>query len=252
MIQALHTAASGLRNQQLRIDTTANNLANINTTGYKSRSLSFQDTIYTTMKSPEGNREKQLRGAGLLPGPTRTDLTSGAMKETGNSMDFAIDGAGYFCIQEPDGGLSYTRNGSFSISMEADGSYLVNDRGRYVTDVDGNRIQLAEEGSAGGEIGEDGTITRADGSTAQIGIFVFDNPSGLSSEDNTVFRETANSGAAVLFEEPRLRQSYLEASNVDLATELTQLIQAQRMYSLAGKALQTADDMEGLAINVRR
>ena len=252
MIQALHTAASGLRNQQLRIDTAANNLANVNTTGYKSRSLSFQDTIYTAMKSPEGEREKQIRGAGLLPGTTRTDLSPGAVKETGGDMDFAIAGAGYFCIEEPDGALSYTRNGSFSISMETDGSYLVNDRGLYVLDADGSRIQLSEEGSSNVEIGADGTVTRADGSTSRIGVFVFDNPSGLSSEDNTTIRETVNSGTATLFEEVELRQSYLEASNVDLATELTQLIQAQRMFSLAGRALQTADDMEGLAINVRR
>lgn len=251
MIQSLHTAASGLRNQQLRIDTAANNLANVNTTGYKSRSLSFHDTIYTAMKHPEGDREKQVRGTGLLPGATRTDLTNGAVKETGNPLDFAILGEGYFRLEEAGGNWSYTRNGSFSVSVEGNGNYLTNDRGLYVLDAQGNRINLGEDASAA-EFGENGIITRADGSTVQIGVFTFQNPSGLSSEDNSSFQETENSGQAVLTPEISIRQSSLEASNVDLATELTQLIQAQRLYSMAGKALQTSDDMEGLAINVRR
>lgn len=252
MIQSLYSAASGICNEQLRIDTIANNIANVNTTGYKSSRMDFKDAYYTTMNNPEnsGGGANLARGTGVVPASTNLKLTQGTVAETGKALDFAIKGEGFFSVRDSAGDIRYTRNGSFAVSVEADGNYLTADDGSYVLDKDGQKIKMPENGSAIA-VADNGTIT-ADGKTVQLGIYEFPNPGGLSKTGDSRFAVTAASGAAAAATKSKIQQGALEGSNVDLSDEITSLIQAQRMFSLSCRALQTSDEMEGLANSIRK
>lgn len=253
MIQSLYSAASGISNQQLRIDTIANNISNVNTTGYKSSRLNFRDAYYTTMKSPEnaGGAANMAKGTGVMPASTDLDFTQGTVADTGNALDFAIEGSGFFSLRDSAGNIRYTRNGSFSISKEGDGSYLTADDGAYVLDSGGQKIKLPDDGTAITAAG-DGSISSADGKTVKLGVYEFSNPGGLSKTGDSRFAETGASGKAAAASGFKVRQAALEGSNVELSDEITDLMQAQRVFSLSCRALDTADEMEGLANNIRK
>lgn len=252
MIQSLYSAAAGIYNEQLRIDTISNNIANVNTTGYKGTRMDFKDAYYTTLKNPEnaGGGKNLARGTGVVPASTNLNLTQGTVAQTGNALDFAIKGSGFFSVRDSAGNIRYTRNGSFSVSVEKDGNYLTADDGSYVLDKDGQKIKMPKSGSEIAVAG-DGTMT-VDGKTIQLGIYEFPNPGGLSKTGDSRFAVTEASGAARAASDSKIQQGALEGSNVELSDEITSLMQAQRMFSLASRALQTADEMEGLANNIRK
>ncbi len=150
-----------------------------------------------------------------------------------------------------DGETLYTRNGSFGVSDEAEGNFLVTAQGRYVLDREGNRIALPAD-RTGLSVTPGGVLQTAAGETAALGIVDFSNPNGLLAAGDTCYRASETSGAAVpAGRNTTVKQGSLEASNVDTAREMTFIIRSQRAYSLASRALQTADDMEGLANNMR-
>ncbi|MGI5970210.1 MAG: flagellar hook-basal body protein [Oscillospiraceae bacterium] len=247
-MQSLSTAATGLSAQQQKIDIIANNIANLNTTAYKTSSAVFADTYYTIMENPDQNADETelARGTGAKLASTSMDFSQGKAVATGNALDLMIEGNAFFRLLDGAGNFAYTKDGSFSVSDEVDGSYLVNSQGFYVLDENDERIRVPE-----------GRFTvQSDGSIAdsgiRIGIYAFENTGGLEPRGNNLFYEGVSSGQALETAEYRLIQNSLEGSNVDLSTELTQLIQAQRIFSLASRALQTADEMEGLANNIRR
>ncbi|MPM36301.1 Flagellar basal-body rod protein FlgG [bioreactor metagenome] len=251
-MQAIYSAASGLKNQQTRLDTVAANIANSSTVGYKSARVDFKDALYTAMDNPAGSAmdTNLLAGSGVLVGSISSDFADGALKDTGSELDFAISGSGFFTVENPDGEILYTRNGSFGTTDAQDGSYLVTAQGYYVLDSAGNRISLPKD-LAGLRVTSDGRLSTASGSVAALGIAEFTNPEGLLSVGNTCFQETAASGRSVSTgQNTSVVQGSLEASNVDMSQEMTLLIRSQRAYSLASKALQTADDMEGLANDI--
>jgi flagellar basal-body rod protein FlgG len=252
MIQSLYTAASGLSGQQRRIDIIANNISNVNTTAYKSSSSVFKDTLYTTMENPEdtGGGLNLQRGTGITLSATTLDHTQGNIRDTGGELDFAIDGEGFFKLLDLQGNAVYTRDGSFYRSISEDGEYLVNSQGCYVLDENDEKISLPEN-AEDISVSADGTLTAGD-RTLKLGIYEFPNGSGLLSVGNNLFSESLSSGGPVAAEGFAIRQGALESSNVDLATELTKLMRAQRVFSLSSRALQTADNMEGLANNIRR
>ena len=162
-------------------------------------------------------------------------------------MDFAIEGNAFFRLMNDDGRYVYTKDGSFTVSNEEDGTYLVNAEGYYVLDDNNDRIRLEDS--------EDGFVIQSDGSITggeRLGIYSFENSSGLLGGGGNHFYETASSGQAAPAENYTVKQGVLEGSNVDLGSQLSDLIQAQRVFSLSSRALQTADDMEGLANNLRR
>lgn len=252
MIQSVYTACAGLTSQQKRMDTIANNISNVNTIAFKSSSIVFKDTLYTTMENPEdaaGSANLQ-RGTGITLAATALDFSQGNLRETGGELDLAIDGAGFFKLLDQQGEAVYTRDGTFCRSMSEDGDYLVNSQGCYVLDESDNKIRLPETGTYI-RVDADGTIA-AEGGAVRLGICEFANAGGLNSIGGNLFSESASSGDAAYAEGFTVRQGVLENSNVELATELTKLIRAQRTFSLASKALQTADEMEGLANNIRR
>lgn len=251
-MQAIFSAASGLKNQQTRIDTIASNISNTNTVGYKSTRVDFKDALYALMDNPVGNSEETnlLAGCGVLTGATTADFTAGKLMPTGILLDFAISGEGFFTVENSAGERQYTRNGNFLLSDEGNNNYLVTAQGYHVLDTAGNRIVLPEDISNLSVTGS-GVLGVGNTDIAGLGIVNFSNPDGLMPTGDSCLSATENSGEPVTAGDPQVQQGSLEGSNVDLAQELTLLIRAQRAYSLSSKALKTADDMDALANTMR-
>ena len=252
MMQSLSTAAAGLSAQQQKIDILANNISNVNTTAYKSSSARFKDTLYTAMENPdtEAAASNLQKGTGVALSSTGIDFSQGSAVATENPLDLMITGDGFFKLMTANGEYAYSKNGAFSISMEGDGSYLVNAEGDYVLDINDEKIRVPANADKFA-VQSDGTIV-LDGTQTRLGIYTFENVQGLRSEAGSLFSETTASGEAAASTDFTVTQGVLEGSNVNLASELTRLIEAQRAFSLASQALQTADEMEGLANNIRR
>jgi flagellar basal-body rod protein FlgG len=253
MIRALYTAASGMSAQQANLDTIANNLANSATAGYRQRSLQFEDMIYQNMITPGSAESQQTTSAGLQIGlGTRSAasemiMTQGDFNQTGNPLDLAIQGAGFFQVSKPDGTTAYTRAGSFHL----------NNQGTVVT-AEGDTILPAitiPSNSTSITISQYGVISATiPGQTAssQLGtlqLATFANPGGLSSLGGNLLQQTPSSGNAIT-DAPggstgvgTLQQGYVENSNVDVVGAFVQMIMAQRAYESNSKVIHVADDM---------
>jgi len=259
MYLAKSIAASGLRNQQYRIDTLANNVSNANTHGYKNSRLDFKDSLYTNGITPGPARnpqENQQKGHGLMVTAITRDFKPGILERTERNLDFAIEGEGFFAFQNQNGDIVYGRSGAFNLSVEGAGTFLVNGQGMYVLDENENRIQVPF-GATSITSAANGAIVFTDGNgnelgDATIGMFTFRNLKGLESVGDSMFSQTPASGERRLSESAALRQGVLEGSNVNLSEEMTRLIRTQRAFQLASRALTTADEMEGIANNMRR
>jgi flagellar basal-body rod protein FlgG len=254
MIRAFHTSATGMTAQQSVLDNTANNLANANTTGFKTSQMAFQDMLYATSRQPgsESLQGQQVPtgiqvGNGVrVAGNTRL-FTPGSVNSTGNSLDIAIEGNGFFQITAPDGTYRYTRDGSFRLNSNGE---LVTADGFYVEP----RLTFPQD-TLTVSIGTDGTVsitTASSPSTSttlgKLTIARFTNPAGLSGDGRNLFAETPASGTALLTPPGQngtglLRGGFLEQSNVQVVQELVNLIQAQRAYEFNSKAIKVADEM---------
>ena len=257
MYEAMMIASSGLHNQQRRLDTIANNVANVNTVGYKNSRLDFREALYTAgyvpgpARTPEGNQQK---GHGLMVAGITRDFIGGSFLRTERQFDLAIEGEGFFALQGLDGETQYTRNGRFSLSVEDDGVYLVNADGYYILDAQLDKIQIPAH-TESINVNDNNMITFKVGdeeSTAVLGVFTFRNLMGLESIGESNYTESVASGERMLAESARAVQGYIEGSNVDLAQEMTRMIRTQRAFTLSSRALITADEMEGIANNMRR
>ncbi len=249
-MNAIYTAASGLRSEQTRLDTIGHNVANVNTVGFKSTRLDFKDTLYTIMKNPEGGTEEVnlRRGTGVMINASNIDFSESSAMTTENPLDFAIAGDGFFVVENQAGQRLYTRAGCFNRSVEPDGDYLVNQLGYYVLDDEGNRIRLPD---ADISVSHGGSLVADQREFANLAIVGFPNEKGLSPEGDTCFAVTEASGDPIDLADANVRQGVLENSNVDLAQEMTLMIRTQRAYTLASRALRTADDMDGLVNSMR-
>jgi flagellar basal-body rod protein FlgG len=250
---AMHIARTGLDAQDMRMQVISNNLANVNTTGFKKSRADFATLAYQVVTTPgaDSTQDSQYAtglnlGTGVkIQGTSRID-TTGEMNQTGNSLDLAIDGNGYFQIQMPDGTLAYTRAGNFSRSSEGQ---LVTSEGYQVMPG----ITIPQEATSI-TIGTDGTVSAAmPGQTepqqlGQIQIASFPNAAGLQEVGDNYLKQTAASGEASLGiagQDGRgnLRQGMLEASNVNVVEELVDMIETQRAYEVNSKMISAADDM---------
>ena len=250
-MQALHSGKMALLAQQLRLDTIANNIANVNTSGFKARTVNFKDMLYTTMQSPVASgRGNLLCGTGVLVSSVDYSLAQGVPVQTASLLDCAIDGEGFFTVRNTYGQTLYTRDGSFALSNEDDGRYLVTARGAYVLDTQGNRIAIPEGPLSDLSMGQDGTLAYNRQPIAQLNIVTFANPYGLSMTGNNCFAVTDASGGPVASGAVVI-QGFLENSNVDVAAEMTTMIRTQRAFSFAGRAISTADEMDALVNNMR-
>jgi len=255
MYEAMMIAATGLQNQQRRIETIANNVANVNSAAFKSARLDFKDALYTAgfrpgpprTPEPDGNQQK---GHGVMIAGITKDFSMGALQTTDRILDVAIEGEGFFHVVDGFGEAVYTRNGSFHVDELG---FLVTGDGYYVVDVNDNRIAVPY-GTESINIGETGNIIFIAGeeeTTVTLGLYTFRNITGLLSAGNGNYSETVSSGER-LPTNARVRQGVLEISNVKLSEEMTRLIRTQRAFQLASRALTTADQMEGIANNMRR
>ncbi len=253
MIRGLYTAASGMTAQQQNIDVISNNIANVNTTGFKQDRAEFQDLMYQSLNYTAGATSATTNnpvgidvGLGVRTAGIQKNHIQGSLKETGNSLDIAIAGDGFFKITTPDGETAYTRDGSFKKDNE----------GSLVT-VQGYKLDpeiVIPEGLINISIGDDGIITATDAGTGelsqlgQITLANFINPAGLAPKGNNLYSETTVSGNPVegnpgLNGIGSLRQGMLEGSNVQLVTEMVNLITAQRAYEANSKSITTTDTM---------
>ncbi|MFZ5641422.1 MAG: flagellar basal-body rod protein FlgG [Bacillota bacterium] len=257
MIQALWSASSGMLAQQMNLDNIANNMANVNTVGYKKSKVEFQDMLYSVMREPD---RRTLRGEtvptwfqtghGVMPVANQVIFEQGALQETGKALDFAIDGSGFFAVQLPDGTTAYTRAGSFSVDGEGQ---LVNASGYPVLTQDGSPIVI-DDPSAGITVDSNGQIMQNDQTVGAIGVFSFTNPAGLERAGANLYLATVNSGEEMPADEAayKLAQGMTEAANVNVAEEMTGMMIAQRAYELSSRAIRTADDMLGMANSLLR
>ncbi|MDF7777524.1 flagellar basal-body rod protein FlgG [Sphingomonas sp. AOB5] len=250
---AMHIARTGLDAQDTRMRVISNNLANVNTTGYKRDRASFQTLAYQVVTAPGAASTAQTQyatgtnlGTGVrIQGTSRIE-TQGSLQTTGNALDLALDGNGYFQIQMPDGTLGYTRAGNFSRSPEG---LLITSEGYQV--MPGITVP---EGATSITVGNDGTVSATvAGQTeatqlGQIQIASFPNVGGLQSKGDNYLIETSASGAASLGNPGEggrgsIRQGMLEGSNVNVVEELVDMIETQRAYEVNSKMISATDEM---------
>ncbi|ABN53821.1 MAG TPA: flagellar basal-body rod protein FlgG [Hungateiclostridium thermocellum] len=266
MMRALWTAGSGMTAQQLNVDVIANNLSNVNTTAYKKERLEFKDMLYDTLNRAyildgEGRPVNLQVGYGTVPMATLKNFQSGNFEKTDNPLDLAIDGDGFFMVLGPRGDIVYTRDGSFKISVTENGNMLTTSDGYPVLDESGVEIILDIDISKL-NVSSDGELSYTDENGVvvplgqRIGLVKFPNRNGLESIGSNFYASTSASGEAVPDEElgkkSNIRQYYLESSNVQVVEEMVKLIVAQRAYEINSKAIQSADEMLGIANNLKR
>lgn len=227
MYTSFYTAARGVIEQQKRLDIVANNMANINNYGYKSKNATFSELMHYNLNNANGEETTIKAGTGVIISKTNTDFSPNGLMQTGNPYDFAIMDKGFFMLENPQNGqITYTRNGRFSLSQFGDEFYLVNDNGNCVLDQNGNRIRVTE-GNLSGE----------------IGVYRFNVLDGMISVGNNEFLPTEKNGNPILDEDARVQSHALEASGVDMAEEMSRVIESQRAYSYAMRMVQTSDEI---------
>lgn len=253
MIRALSTAATGMEAQQMKIDVVANNLANVNTVGFKKSRTDFADLLYETVRQPGTSAAEGRQvptgiqvGHGVELMATQGIFSQGQMRQTGNPLDLAIEGAGFFQLNTPDGRTAYTRAGAFKTDSQG-----------QLTTADGNLLEPAITIPADATtitIGRDGTVTATVGGQAtptQLGklqIVSFSNPAGLQRVGHNMFVESAASGAAKpgtpgSNELGAISQGFLEMANVKVVEEMIDLITGQRAYEANSRVIKAADDI---------
>ena len=271
MMRAIYTAATGMKAGQTNVDTIANNLANVNTNGYKTVRADFKSLLYQTLQTETttANGETKPVGAQVGLGTRVASLTSiytqGTLASSESATDFAIQGEGFFSIRGVDGQKYYTRNGNFTWAMDADGNTVLTDSdGWCVLDREGNPIYVPQGTSAQNmKFSENGAIgyINADGDYIDLeqsfGLYQFNNPANLEKLSHGRLQESESSGEAMLegvdgVGISKVSQFYLEGSNVQVADEMINMIIAQRAYELNSKAIQTADGMLETANNLKR
>ncbi|KQR82438.1 flagellar basal-body rod protein FlgG [Burkholderia sp. Leaf177] len=253
MNRSLYIAATGMNAQQSQMDVISNNLANVSTNGFKGSRAVFEDLLYQTVRQPGANSTQTTElasgsqlGTGVQQVATERLYTQGALSQTGNSKDVAINGNGFFQVTMPDGTTAYTRDGSFQASPTGQ---LVTSSGYPVSPaitLPTNYTSLT--------IGSDGTVTvtqqgsSANTTVGQLQIATFANPAGLDAKGENLLSETNGSGVPNvttpgLNGSGTLQQGYVEASNVNVVQELVNMIQTQRAYEINSKAVTTSDQM---------
>lgn len=260
---AMYAAISGAQAQQLRIDTIANNVANVNTTGFKGMEASFADVYYTNQKRAGilENAEASVRPTGVQNGlgtkilGTYRNMQLGALKQTQHPLDIAITGWGYFAVSLPNGRTGYTRAGTFQRDPDT-GNIVTSDGNSLATpisipaNINTEDVQISNSGLVTAQDPNDPTNIIEIG---QLEAFTFTNEAGLEAIGNNLLVETRASGEAVAIEDVnnRFKQYFLEGSNVSAVEELTKLIEAQRAYELNTRVVSTQDKILESTNNIK-
>jgi len=262
MEKTLRTAATGLSAQQKYVEIISNNLANVNTTGYKKVRPEFQDLLYETLRPAgatsrigvEPLNEVQI-GSGTQLVSTTKILSQGDIQQTNKPLDMAIVGEGFFIMRKPDNSLAYTRDGSFRLDRNGD---IVNTQG-YKLDPGFNISSTVQDIV----ISNEGIVSvKSKGDTdyselGQIDLARFVNPGGLTNVGDNLYEASPASGEAI-FEQPGndntgvIKQNHIESSNVDVVEEMINMITAQRSYELNSKSVKTAENILETSVNLKR
>jgi flagellar basal-body rod protein FlgG len=262
MMRALWTAGTGMVAQQANIDVVSNNLANVNTSGFKKSRADFQDLLYQTIRQagattgPDTQAPTGIQiGLGVKLVATTKQQTQGTLQQTGNSLDMAIEGEGFFQINMPDGTLAYTRDGSFK--KDSTGRIVTSEgyplEPQITIPDTATDVAISADGRVTATI--PGQTTPQDLGQLQLARFV--NPSGLNSMGRNLYTETAASGTPTVSNPGTdgagtLDQKFLEMSNVQVVEEMVNMIVAQRAFEMNSKAITTSDEMLGIAAGLKR
>lgn len=262
MIRALWTGATGMQAQQLNMDVTANNLANVNTAGFKRSRTDFQDLLYQTLRLAGTASSSNTKvptgiqvGHGARPAAVQKIFLQGDFMQTQNELDMVIEGRGFFQILTPDGETAYTRSGAFK--LDSDGRIVTSDG--YPTEPE---ITIPDD-TLNVTIGPDGTVSvlqagqTVPSEVGNIELARFPNQAGLKSIGRNLYVETDASGAVATGTPGQdgygtIAQGYLEMSNVSVVEEMVNMIVTQRAYEVNSKVIQTSDDMLQVANQLKR
>lgn len=275
MVRALWAGATGMIAQQNNVDTIANNIANVNTIGYKTEVNEFKSLLYQTIqtRTTSANGENKPVGAqvglGVRNAAITSQFTQGSFLASENDAALAINGEGFFCVRGEDQQMYYTRNGNFNWALgpnntlaltNSDGLLVMNTNGQPITVPNNNTYYTSQI-----EIDDDGQLWYPDEGNnlqriegMQVGTWQFQNPAGLEKQGDSLFKVTVASGAAINeatapnIQRSQIRQGYIENSNVQVADEMVNLIIAQRAYEMNSKVIQASDTMMQEANELRR
>jgi flagellar basal-body rod protein FlgG len=262
MMTSLFTAATGMKGQQAQIDTIANNLANVNTNGFKKTRNNFQDLLYSQEIIPGSNTSSNTisptglhKGHGVKLAGTQKVFSQGNLTHTGNDLDISIDGNGFFQVLRPNGTIAFSRDGAWQ--KDAQGRIVTSDGYTLEPEInippDATRIIIGQDGQVQILIGDDPTPTNV----GAITLAKFVNPAGLNPIGKNLFLATTASGEGGSYVPGldgtgMLSQGFLEKSNVSVVDEMVNMIVAQRAYEVNSKSIQTSDNMLQTAVNVLR
>ena len=259
-MRSLWTATSGMSAQNLNMDVIANNLANVSTSGFKKSRADFQDLLYQIMKVPGSPTSADTKsptgiqvGLGVKPAAITKVFTEGDIVQTQNTLDVAIEGAGFFQVSMPDGNTAYTRAGN--LKLDGEGRITTSDgypiQPEIVIPEDAREVTISEAGVVSAIVGSDTTSTEL----GNIDLADFVNGAGLGAIGRNLFRETEASGAALVGTPGSngigtLLQGYVENSNVNLVEEMTHMITSQRAFEINSKVITTSDEMMQTVTNM--
>ncbi len=259
-MRSLWTATTGMGAQNLNMDVIANNLANVSTVGFKRSRADFQDLLYQVMKVPGSPTSDDTKsptgiqvGLGVRPAAVSKIFTEGDLIQTDNDLDVAIEGAGFFQIDLPNGNTAYTRAGAFK--LDGDGRMVTSDgyplQPEIIIPEDSRQVTISETGIVSALLGDDTVSTEL----GNIDLATFVNPSGLVAIGRNMFRETDASGVATVGTPGSdgyglLLQGFVENSNVNLVQEIANMITAQRAFEINSNAVSTADEMMQTVVNM--
>jgi flagellar basal-body rod protein FlgG len=243
MLEGLYSAAAGMAAQQQRLDAVANDLANVNTTGYKKERVGFRDLLYT--QAGRGAGTQVFEGAGTAATNLGRTLEQGSLQSTGRQLDVAIDGPGFIRV---------THNGQ--VALTRDGSLHVNAQGRLMTSS-GDFVQPAITVPAGTSpdditIGQNGVVSVKGNQVGTIQLVTVPSPEGLTPIGDNLFTPGAASGTIRAATGANLQQGFLESSNVDMADAMVDMMNSQRSFQMASKAISMQDEMAGIANGVKQ
>ncbi|GAU75687.1 flagellar basal-body rod protein FlgG [Fusibacter sp. 3D3] len=264
-MKAMWSAASGMKNLQLKIDTISNNLANVNTTGFKGQRIEFKDIMYERMTQSdridgEGRPVPIEIGHGVMTSATLRDFKGGSLQQTERDLDFAINGDHFFKVIDQNGNERFTKDGNFKIAATEDGAKLVTSEGYFVQGTDGdivlgeNITELNVSATGNIQIKRNGEEEYEDLGDFMLAKFI--NPSGLESVGKNLYKTTGASGTPIEGLEEgdttEVKQGFIESSNVEVVDEMINLITAERAYEMNSKSIQTADRMLEIANGLKR
>lgn len=269
-MKAMWSAASGMKNLQLKIDTASNNLANVHTFGFKRQRVEFKDIMYDRLSADTvKNKDEEAAarpvpieiGHGVMTGATLRNFTMGNMQHTENQSDLAINGEHFFKVIDGNGNERFTKDGSFKLSKEDSGLALVTSEGYYLQYNGGGRIEFGPEVEKftvdlAGNVKVKNTGSEEYEELGVISLNKFINPAGLEAVGRNLYQETGASGTPVEGleegDKTEVWQGYVESSNVQMVDEMINLITAERAYEINAKAIQTADRLLEIANTLKR